>query len=52
MRLPRSASEPVLKVSDSQYYAPELTLQMNKPYGYTQPPAFPFDTEKPITIEE
>ena len=52
MRLSRSASEPVLKVSDSQYYAPEPTLQMNEPYGYTQPPAFSFDTEKPIAAEE
>ena len=52
MRLPRSASEPVLKVPDSQYYAPEPTLQMNEPYGYTQPPAFPFDTEKPVATEE
>ncbi|KAF3626654.1 hypothetical protein FXO37_30260 [Capsicum annuum] len=31
--LPRSASEIVLKVSDSQYYATESTLRMNEPYG-------------------
>ena len=35
MRLPRSANEPILNVLDSQYYAPEPTLQMNEPYGYT-----------------
>lgn len=52
MRLLRSTSEPVLKVSDGQYYAPEPTLQMNEPYGYTQPLAFPFDTEKPVAAEE
>ena len=52
MRHPRSASEPMLKVSDSQYYAPEPTLQMIEPYGYTQPLVFPFDTEKPVAAEE
>ncbi|KAF3672956.1 hypothetical protein FXO37_07248 [Capsicum annuum] len=52
MVLPRSTSEPVLKVSDNQYYATEPTLRINEPYGYTQPPVFPFDTEKPVATEE
>ncbi|KAF3672955.1 Aluminum-activated malate transporter 8 [Capsicum annuum] len=52
MVLSRSASEPVLKVSDNQYYATEPTLRINEPYGYTQLPVFPFDTEKPVATEE
>ncbi|PHT49079.1 60S ribosomal protein L6 [Capsicum baccatum] len=50
--LSRSASEPALKVSDSQYYALEPTLRMNESYRYGQPPTFPFDMDKPITTEE
>ncbi|KAF3654666.1 hypothetical protein FXO38_15028 [Capsicum annuum] len=52
MVLPRSASDPVLKVSDSHYFAPEPTLKMNETYGYTQLPTFSFDTEKPVAMEE
>lgn len=49
---PRSTSDPVLKVSDNLYYAPEPTLRINEQYGYTQAPAFSFDTEKLVATKE
>ncbi|KAM3264820.1 hypothetical protein P3L10_001814 [Capsicum annuum] len=47
-----SASEPVLNISNDQHYAPEPIFKLIGPYGYTQPPEFPLNTEKPVMTEE
>lgn len=50
--LPQFASEPMFKIPDDQHYTLYPTYKLNDLYCSNKTPAFLFNTEKPVVIEE
>ncbi|KAF3641740.1 putative cell differentiation protein RCD1 -like protein [Capsicum annuum] len=45
-------SDPLMNISSDQHYTPKPTFKSTGLYGYTHPPEFSFNAEKPVMKEE